>query len=123
MTSLELIQAGDDRRAHLQALIARLRNGLIGLPWRLMSSLTAIQPVLIGENQATVALAEQLLTRGLWVPAIRPPTVPPGTARLRISLSAVHSPAQIDALIAALRECATLSQLPQSGEDVSADRC
>ncbi|HCB14391.1 MAG TPA: 8-amino-7-oxononanoate synthase [Gammaproteobacteria bacterium] len=105
LASLELIVAGDDRRAHLQALIARLRTGLDGLPWRLLPSLTAIQPLVIGDNQAAVALAERLLAQGLWVPAIRPPTVPIGTARLRISLSAAHTAAQVDALLAALRDC------------------
>ena len=105
LASLELIVAGDDRRAHLQALIARLRAGLDGLPWRLLPSLTAIQPLVIGDNQAAVALAERLLAQGLWVPAIRPPTVPAGTARLRISLSAAHTTAQVDALLAALRDC------------------
>ena len=106
LTSLELIAASDERRAHLQGLIAQLRDGLTGLPWRLLPSLTAIQPLIIGENQAALALAEQLLTRGLWVPAIRPPTVPTGTARLRISLSAAHTVQQVDALLAALRACA-----------------
>jgi len=123
LTSLELIAAGDERRAHLQALIARLRDGLAGLPWRLMPSLTAIQPLIIGENQAAVALAERLLTHGLWVPAIRPPTVPAGTARLRISLSAAHGEAQIDALIAALRECAAPRPSPARGEGAPVNRC
>jgi 8-amino-7-oxononanoate synthase len=123
LTSLELIAAGDERRAHLQALIARLRDGLAGLPWRLMPSLTAIQPLIIGENQAAVALAERLLTHGLWVPAIRPPTVPAGTARLRISLSAAHSEAQIDALITALRECAAPQPSPARGEGAPVNRC
>ncbi|MDQ5910166.1 MAG: 8-amino-7-oxononanoate synthase [Pseudomonadota bacterium] len=107
LTSLELIAAGDDRRAHLQNLIAQLRDGLTGLPWQLLPSLTAIQPLIIGENQAALTLADQLLTHGLWVPAIRPPTVPAGTARLRISLSAAHTVEQVDALLAALRACAT----------------
>ena len=105
LASLELIAAGDERREHLQRLVARLRAGLDGLPWRLSPSRTAIQPVLIGGNEAAVGLAERLFARGLWVPAIRPPTVPTGTARLRISLSAAHREAQIDALIAALHDC------------------
>lgn len=108
LASLELITAGDDRRAHLQALIARLQLGLDGLPWRLLPSPTAIQPLVIGDNQAAVALAERLLAQGLWVPAIRPPTVPAGTARLRISLSAAHTIQQVDALLAALRDCVEL---------------
>ncbi len=104
--SLELIAAGDERRSHLQRLIARLQQGLNGLPWRLLPSPTAIQPLLVGDNESAVHLAERLLARGLWVPAIRPPTVPAGTARLRISLSAAHSESQIDDLIAALHDCA-----------------
>ncbi|MBK8752133.1 MAG: 8-amino-7-oxononanoate synthase [Candidatus Competibacteraceae bacterium] len=106
LASLELMVNGDERRAHLQQLIVRLRAGLDGLPWRLLPSPTAIQPLLIGENEAAVQLAERLFVRGLWVPAIRPPTVPMGTARLRISLSAAHSEEQIDTLMGVLRECA-----------------
>jgi len=104
LASLELIAAGDDRRAHLRDLIARLRAGLQGLPWRLLPSPTAIQPVLVGGNDAAVRLAERLFARGLWVPAIRPPTVPAGTARLRISLSAAHTLEQVEALIVAMRD-------------------
>ena len=106
LASLELIAAGDERRAQLQGLIVRLREGLNGLPWRLLPSPTAIQPLLIGGNEAAVRLAGRLFERGLWVPAIRPPTVPAGTARLRISLSAAHRESQIDDLVAALHDCA-----------------
>ncbi len=106
LKSLELIAAGDDRRARLQAHIARLRGGLAGLPWRLLDSPTAIQPLVVGDNNAALALSNALAERGLWVPAIRPPTVPEGTARLRISLSAAHGEADIDRLIAALRDLA-----------------
>jgi 8-amino-7-oxononanoate synthase len=106
IASLELIANGDERRAHLYRLIARLQAGLSDLPQRLLASPTAIQPLLIGGNDAAVHLAGQLFERGLWVPAIRPPTVPMGSARLRISLSAAHSEAQVDRLIQALRECA-----------------
>lgn len=106
--SLELIAAGDDRRAHLQALIARLRSRLapvcLQAGWTLAPSATPIQPVIVGGNDAAVTLAQQLFERGFWVPAIRPPTVPAGQARLRISLSAAHTEAQIDALAAALAE-------------------
>ena len=106
IASLELITNGDERRAHLQQLIARLQAGLSGLAQPLLPSPTAIQPLIIGGNEAAVQLAGQLFERSLWVPAIRPPTVPTGTARLRISLSAAHSNDQMDALIQALRECA-----------------
>lgn len=106
LASLDLIAASDERRAHLRRLIDRLRSGLEELPWRLLPSPTAIQPLLIGGNDAVVRLSERLFARGLWVPAIRPPTVPVGTARLRISLSAAHDETQIDALITALHDCA-----------------
>ncbi|MEP6658168.1 MAG: 8-amino-7-oxononanoate synthase [Betaproteobacteria bacterium] len=102
LVSLELIREGAARRAHLQAIITRLRDGLSALPWRLLPSITPIQPLLVGDNEAALALAEALWRRGLWVPAIRPPTVPRGTARLRISLSAAHTLADIDSLVAAL---------------------
>ena len=104
--SLDLIRHGDALRANLFANIARLRDGLAGLPWRLLPSATAIQPLVVGENDAAVALAGSVWQRSLWVPAIRPPTVPPGTARLRISVSAAHTTADIDRLVTALRELA-----------------
>ncbi|OWT70288.1 MULTISPECIES: 8-amino-7-oxononanoate synthase [unclassified Achromobacter] len=69
-----------------------------GNAMRLPSSHTAIQPILVGENHAALALAERLLTHGFWVPAVRPPTVPAGTARLRLSLSAAHEAAEIEHL-------------------------
>jgi len=102
--SLEIIAAGDALRANLFARIAQLRDGLAGLPWHLPASPTAIQPLIVGDNAAALALAQALWARGLWVPAIRPPTVPKGTARLRISVSAAHTEADIAALIEALRE-------------------
>jgi 8-amino-7-oxononanoate synthase len=90
------------RREHLAARVAQLHQGLAGSPWRLLQSPTAIQPLVIGENQHTLDLAAALQAQGLWVPAIRPPTVPEGTARLRISLSAAHSEEDVARLIAAL---------------------
>lgn len=104
--SLHLIEQGDDLRIRLQQLITRLRNGLSGLPWPLMPSKTAIQPLLIGDNYQVLKLSEGLRERGIWVAAIRPPTVPQGTARLRITLSAAHSAQDVDQLIVALHELA-----------------
>jgi len=94
------------RRDHLAQLRDRLRTGLRSLPgsWRLMPSDTAIQPLVIGSNADALAVMAHLDRQGLWVPAIRPPTVPAGTARLRISLSAAHTLAQVDALCQALTE-------------------
>ncbi|MDH4286565.1 MAG: 8-amino-7-oxononanoate synthase [Gallionella sp.] len=106
LESLQLIGQGDELRAHLQELIAQLRGGLEGLPWKLMPSETAIQPLLIGDNQAALELSAALRERGFWVAAIRPPTVPQGTARLRITLSAAHSAADVARLSEALHELA-----------------
>jgi len=106
LKSLDIIAAGDDRRAHLTALIRQLQDGLAGLPWQLLPSPTAIQPLVVGGNEDALRLSQALAERGLWVPAIRPPTVPKGTARLRISLSAAHREADVDQLIGALRELA-----------------
>ncbi|MBI5786837.1 MAG: 8-amino-7-oxononanoate synthase [Rhodocyclales bacterium] len=108
--SLRIIETGDDLREELNALIARLRAGLQPIcdrsGWRLPASMTAIQPVIIGGNEATLKVADALLERGIWAPAIRPPTVPDGQARLRISLTASHGEMQVDELIAALTEIA-----------------
>lgn len=101
--SLELIAAGDDLRTHLQALIRQLQQGLQGLPWTLLPSQTSIQPLIVGDNEATLALSKSLWDQGIWVGAIRPPTVPAGTARLRISLSAAHSHEDVARLVDALK--------------------
>jgi len=90
LTSLDLIEHGDLRRAHLDNLITELRERLRTQTWQLLPSRTPIQPLRIGTNEQALAVAAALDQAGLWVPAIRPPTVPPGTARLRISLTAAH---------------------------------
>ncbi|MEO7623927.1 MAG: 8-amino-7-oxononanoate synthase [Gallionella sp.] len=104
LESLQLIASGDALRSHLQSLISQLRNSLSDLPWAVMPSATAIQPLLVGDNQAAVSLSDGLGERGIWVAAIRPPTVPHGTARLRITLSAAHSAVDVTRLIEALHE-------------------
>jgi 8-amino-7-oxononanoate synthase len=101
--SLRIIEREDGRRRHLERLILRLRAGLAGCRWRRADSQTPIQPLMVGENAEALALMDRLAERGLWVPAIRPPTVPEGTARLRIALSAAHSEADVDRLVQALR--------------------
>jgi 8-amino-7-oxononanoate synthase len=106
LEGLRLIATGEQQRAHLQQLIAQLRHGLRGLPWRLMSSPTAIQPLLVGDNHAVLQLSAKLRERGIWVAAIRPPTVPRGTARLRITLSAAHMVTDVRCLIEALHALA-----------------
>lgn len=101
-TSLELIAQADERRLHLMRLISQLRAGLHALGHILVDSPTPIQPVIIGTNAATSALSNGLLEQGILVPAIRPPTVPQNTARLRISLSADHTDADVTQLLSAM---------------------
>ena len=113
-TSLQLIEQDEWRRAHLNRLIAQLRSGLgillRGTSWTLGNSSTAVQALIIGPNDEALAVMEGLCERGIWVPAIRPPTVPEGTARLRIALSASHSQADVDLLVLALSELASHSK-------------
>ncbi len=106
LASVDVIEHDDPRRTHLQSLISQLREGLRELPWTLLPSQTAIQPLIVGESKSALELSAQLREAGIWVPAIRPPTVPMGTARLRISLSAAHTDAQVQQLVTALRRCA-----------------
>lgn len=113
--SLALI-AGDEgaqRRAQLQRLVAQLRTQLAALiaehpqlGWQLADSATAIQPLIVGENSAALALSAALEAQGLWVPAIRPPTVPVGTARLRIVLCASHTAQDVQRLVDGLSDVA-----------------
>lgn len=114
-TSLALIggDEGEARRRKLRLLIAELRTQLAELisayprlGWRLAASDTAIQPLIIGDNAVALALAAALDAQGLWVPAIRPPTVPVGTARLRITVSAAHDGADVQRLVEALADVA-----------------
>ncbi|MDO9596684.1 MAG: 8-amino-7-oxononanoate synthase [Azoarcus sp.] len=98
LASLALIEHGDDRRERLAHLIDRLQTRLRLQRWTLLPSRTPIQPVQVGDNAEALALARALWNDGLWVPAIRPPTVPVGTARLRISLTAAHTEADVDRL-------------------------
>ena len=102
LESLELIRCEEWRRDRLRELVRHLKARLTARRWRLAPSETAIQPLIIGANAEAVAVAEALARGGLLVPAIRPPTVPAGTARLRISLSAAHVPDDVERLVAAL---------------------
>ncbi len=105
LTALDLL-ADDGLRQHLQQLIGQLRAGMQGLPWQLLPSATPIQPLLVGESLAAVELADALREHGIMVPAIRPPTVPQGSARLRISLSAAHTADDVDRLLQVLAHLA-----------------
>ena len=103
--ALAIIRSQPERREHLNALIERFRNGArqLGLP--LGESVTPIQPLLTADPQRTVELSLKLRARGLLLVAIRPPTVPAGTSRLRVSLTAAHSEADVDQLLQTLGDC------------------
>ncbi|MGQ0442241.1 MAG: aminotransferase class I/II-fold pyridoxal phosphate-dependent enzyme, partial [Methylophilaceae bacterium] len=102
--SVSLIEHGDALRAHLQDLIATLKQHLCLKKWKLLPSETAVQPLIVGSNHEAVSLSERLQKLGILVPAIRPPTVPINTARLRISLSAAHAEADVLKLAQAINE-------------------
>lgn len=102
--SLEVIRSGEgeERREVLALHIAHFRAGAQGLDYQLTPSESAIQPLIVGENARTLELAKTLREKGCWVTAIRPPTVPTGTARLRLTLTAAHTPEDIDTLLEVL---------------------
>lgn len=104
LASLQLAQTESWRREKLSCLITRFRDGAKQRGFRLMDSPTPIQPLLVGDSETAVKLSEALLARGILVTAIRPPTVPAGSARLRITLTAAHSEAQVERLLETLTE-------------------
>jgi 8-amino-7-oxononanoate synthase len=103
MESLAIVASEDERRSQLARLIARLGEARDALPGTLLPSSTPIQPLVLGAADAATRAMRLLSERGLVVPAVRPPTVPRGSARLRISFSAAHSIADVERLIGALR--------------------
>lgn len=105
LKSLELLRRETWRREHLAALIRQFREGAQQIGLELMDSPTPIQPIVIGDSAQALRLSRMLRERGLLVTAIRPPTVPAGSARLRVTLSAAHSAAQVQLLLNALAEC------------------
>ena len=102
--ALRLVQREGWRREKLQALVLRLRAGAAALGLPLMPSNSPIQPLLVGEAARALRLSDALFERGYWVSAIRPPTVPDGSARLRLTLSAAHTEADVDDLLLALQQ-------------------
>lgn len=106
LCSLDILAMEEWRRQRLRELVRQLQQGLAGARWPLLPSLTPIQPLLVGDNAQALALSARLADAGLLVPAIRPPTVPQGTARLRISLSADHHQDDVARLVAALVQAA-----------------
>ncbi|GLR64990.1 8-amino-7-oxononanoate synthase [Marinospirillum insulare] len=105
LASLKILEEEHWRREHLQVLIQQFREGSQALGLKLTNSPTPIQPIIIGDSAETMATANKLSEKGILVGAIRPPTVPQGRARLRITLTAAHSHAQVEALLEALAKC------------------
>ena len=105
LAALGLLSEEPWRRDHLRALVTRFRTGAEALGLPLMPSASAIQPLLVGEADRALTLSESLRGRGLLIGAIRPPTVPRGTSRLRITLSAAHTEQDVDQLLQALQDC------------------
>ena len=101
---VELVQSdeGEALRTRLWANVDALKNGLIQQGWKLPVVRSAILPLMIGDEREALALAERLREAGVWVPAVRYPTVARGAARLRVTVSAAHQPKHLDALLEAL---------------------
>lgn len=116
LKSLELLRTEHWRREHLTALIRQFRAGAQAIGLQLMDSFTPIQPILIGDSGRALRLSQMLRDRGLMVTAIRPPTVPAGSARLRVTLSAAHSEAQVQLLLQALEQCYPLLGVDEPSE-------
>ncbi|HCJ28198.1 MAG TPA: 8-amino-7-oxononanoate synthase [Pseudomonas sp.] len=105
LKSLELLRSEGWRREHLGRLITRFRQGASEIGLTLMDSPTPIQPILVGSSERALKLSAALRERGILVGAIRPPTVPAGSARLRVTFSTSHSEAQVERLLDILAEC------------------
>jgi len=108
LTSLNIIKTEPQRREHLNDLIAHFRKEAALLGFNLMTSHTAIQPLLVGDAEQALAISNELKQQGIMVTAIRPPTVPQGTSRLRITLSAAHSVDHVDRLLSVLNGLADI---------------
>jgi 8-amino-7-oxononanoate synthase len=114
LKSLQVLTNESWRRVHLKALIERFQCGAQQLGIPVLPSQTAIQPVLLGSAKVTLDVAKRMQQKGFLVGAIRPPTVPVGTSRLRITLSAAHSEQQVDELLAVLSVVLQQDNLGQS---------
>jgi 8-amino-7-oxononanoate synthase len=102
LASLQILRRENWRREKLQQLVGQFRRGAEQIGLSLMASTTPIQPLLINDDQKVMQVSLALRERGIWVGAIRPPTVPSGSGRLRITFSASHSEEQVDQLLDAL---------------------
>ena len=103
--SLKVIKDEPQRRKHLRALIDHFKEKTADLHFQFLPSSSAIQALVVGDNSRALALSERLMKEGMMISAIRPPTVPVGSARLRITLSADHTFSQLDQLIQILEDC------------------
>ena len=120
LKSLQLLRTEHWRREHLTRLIQQFRRGAEQIGLQLMDSFTPIQPIMIGDAGRALHLSQLLRERGLLVTAIRPPTVPAGSARLRVTLSAAHSEADVQLLLNTLEQCYPLLDASQPSEPVHA---
>ncbi|PBP97215.1 8-amino-7-oxononanoate synthase [Pseudomonas congelans] len=120
LKSLQLLRTEHWRREHLTRLIGQFRRGAEQIGLQLMDSFTPIQPIMIGDAGRALRLSQLLRERGLLVTAIRPPTVPAGSARLRVTLSAAHSEADVQLLLNTLEQCYPLLDASQPSEPVHA---
>ncbi|MBC9744626.1 8-amino-7-oxononanoate synthase [Pseudomonas syringae pv. syringae] len=120
LKSLQLLRTEHWRREHLTRLIQQFRRGAEQIGLQLMDSFTPIQPIMIGDAGRALHLSQLLRERGLLVTAIRPPTVPAGSARLRVTLSAAHSEADVQLLLNTLERCYPLLDASQSSEPIHA---
>ncbi|UFI44632.1 8-amino-7-oxononanoate synthase [Pseudomonas savastanoi] len=120
LKSLQLLRNEHWRREHLASMIQQFRQGAEQIGLQLMDSFTPIQPIMIGDAGRALRLSQLLRERGLLVTAIRPPTVPAGSARLRVTLSAAHSEADVQLLLEALEQCYPLLDASESMEPVHA---
>jgi 8-amino-7-oxononanoate synthase len=116
LTSLDLIEGeeGQNRRAHLHQLIEIWKNEMVFAQWEKGFSHTPIQPVILGSNASALLAAKLLDEASYWIPAIRPPTVPNGSARLRITFSANHSIDDLRQLIYQLNQIEQASMVQAS---------
>jgi glycine C-acetyltransferase/8-amino-7-oxononanoate synthase len=109
--ALRVIQREPERRARLWANRERLFSGLTQLGFNLSPSVSPIMPILVGNAETALSFAEHLLTEGLYAPAIRPPTVPDATSRIRVTVTSEHTPSQIDQALAAFQRAGQLVRL------------
>jgi 8-amino-7-oxononanoate synthase len=113
--ALRISQQESWRREHLTQLITRFRMGALALDLPLLPSTTPIQPIVLGDTQRCLDASRALAERGFLVAAIRRPTVPMGTERLRVTLSAAHQQSDVDALLEALRAVLPINKATANG--------